>query len=565
MIKDNFTISSMYKNNYLCVIFDTPMNITSQHNIITLDNYEIHSKSSSNWLKDAALSVYSYNEDYVTFKLKENFTSLFGTSNQLKCGYIFRDQIYYITTHLGAIQNMCTSTTISESEGLSISKGSAIAYKDDCISFTILDNIYFKTIIQSDFYIEKNDKKLLPSHIEKKSNDKIDFYFDESIFDVSNATVKLNTILNCSSTDILSFPIIGEDSISVINNIPNTLYKVSISSHCDNSLTLLAEFNLPLIRYDASDFEVVINDVSYPCVGSKSYTNEIMEMTVDGIYKYRFNKNTILLRSINNSMPYTMDNRNLPVIDLNGAYADYFLCTKGYLQYTLNSIFRNYIILNLEFDKDINSKDLETHYEGHLAFYSSINCFVLSIPLLGNLNIYGYNLDVPETDYTYEVFLSSVNNIVSLFINIKDFNFILRNTESIRYIDFQPDNKLKSIDDIFIFKSFECPILLERNEFMTCDTTDHGALWSLLGLEINKSVLLSVNHTNTSLFYGSISAVTIINGDLYILEDTVSSYSNNTTIDLINLKIKGNIYILTDDKFDITLEGCSCTNLLLYN
>lgn len=555
-----------YQNNKISITYPTPMNLKGVNSILISSNYTLNDGTNDIPFDTIVLDIFSYSKFHVTFNIK----NLESTFDFLSCNIKFK--IIKTPMNLGVTEFSSLDKGISYSLKIdnyttifSLSDYVASSTNSSSITLSLPCDVCLSKINTEDFYINKNNYIFNISNIEALSLNSFIFNFDTCIFTDTSDVISLHTWSTCTTTDIFGNLITKDDHAMVINSQENTMINAAISSYSNNVLEITANFKIPLIRYDGSDFELLINNKSYQLSGHS--TNTRGDMTLKSfLNNTNFNDvNSIILRGKKNILPYTVDNRFITFTNSDDVLVKSFYSTLGKIYLSISTLLRDYIKINISFNKSASSETIENYYLATIQYDYNLYALALNIPKLGTFYVYGDNLEVPTTSYTAVVLAHVNNNVLELFINISSYNFILINYDNLNYYSFKFQNNLKSTDNLPILTSHESLLNEEISSYSCCKAEDEGANWSLLSKTTNSSVILVLDTKRNTLTYGSLATETIINGDVYFLPTSSTLDFNEYFVNLINLKVNGNIYILTVDSYDYNFESCDINNIFIFN
>ena len=539
----------------LLIVFNKNTNdILIKNKISNPNNYYLISKHSLLPLNALISSIYCYDDNFISFNLKEDAYNILKQYNKIKFepSSLKKDSILKINNAsiISFIKKDIIETSFNNCESFIKDKHSLKIINNDIIP-------YYK-VYKDDFFIIVNENKFYPSELLHESENTLQMNFDNEIINSPLDKVMLFTKMKCKSINAFDTKLKANDSIEVCNLLKTTVKNISINSYIDNTLTLAVEFSSKILRYDSKDFMIFINNKFYPCTGHASFVNGLIKLTVNNVFNLDFHNDIITLKVLETSYIYTLDSRYLPISNENCKKAKYFLALNG----ELTSIPALTLLkLNVIFNKKIKNIS-KTQNVGYLTISDDKQILTLSINNIGKLQIYGADLKISNSNMEYKLSINSECNTLELSIDTADFNFIDENKDKIKYIDFSPSEYLSSANSTLALTSFEAPITLYTKEFIISTTEDYGDCWTLLGKILDKPSIIFVDSSSSTRDYGNLTTHTTFLKDLYIKYTDSNTDYNSIDINLINIKADI-VYIDLPDNFNLNLYNCDFDNLEL--
>lgn len=539
----------------LLIVFNKNINYNlTKSKILNPNNYYLISKHSSLPLSSLISSIYCYNNNFISFNLKDDSYKILKEYNKIKF------ESSYLKNNSTPQINKLSIISFIEKENIESLFDNCESFIEESYSLKIINTniIPYYRVYKDDFYILVNENKFYPSEIFHEDENTLQINFNNKIISSPLDKVVLFTKMKCKSINALGSKLKANDSIEVSNLLKTTVKNISINSYINNTLTLAVEFTSEILRYDSKDFIVHINNKYYPCTGHSSFTDNLIKLTIDNIFNLDFQNDLITLKVIETSYIYTLDSRYLPISNSNYKKAKYFLALNGEL---ISIPILNLLKLNVFFNKKIKNIT-KTQSFGYLNISDNKEILTLSITDIGKLQIYGTDLNISNSNIEYKLSINSECNTLEFSIDTTNFNFINENKDKIKYIDFLPSEYLSSADSTLALTSFEAPITFYTEEFISSSPDNYDDSWTLLGKTLDKRSIIFVDSSSPTRDYGNLITHTTFLKDLYIKYTDSNTNYNSIDINLINIKAD-TVYINLPDNFNLNLYYCDFNNLKL--
>ncbi|WP_297520078.1 hypothetical protein [uncultured Clostridium sp.] len=584
-MKNHFVEFCYTTSKYIYIKFNRPMTLTGPHSILNTKNYLlsgliITNNCSTVCLSNLTCEIYSFGDDFVSFKYKNINISLLDAT--IQCGYIDKENIYFITDVADIIHDFSCSTLITtHNSSTSLEFCTASLYESKNLTLKNNNLIKYHKLIPSDFYIKNENTSYSPYEIKEETSDTYIFKFKSDIIRKASESLYLCTTQTCKSTDALGITISTDECLNIENFLPTTPISLSIFSYVDDILGIALDFSNEIKRYDSNDFYFSIKGKRYNAKGRERYIKgNIIYFFIYDLYDFDCYSTPVSITYKNPKKPYTLD-KNLKAIQMTTKLTSNTLYgISGILDTTSTNKF-NIAILDIEFSNYLLEDNFDTFGKlslwkdlkkglflptilNHSEYLSSIEDTLLTfyindlvlILLHTPLNI----ISASEFDDTYNVKVSLTEKRCVAEMD----NFLSSIHDTIEYIEVIPLHKIKSHNYTLPITSIEIPLTLiaSDSESIICDPTNQGNSWTLLGQTVVLPTTLLVNKVYQTFNYGSLGKKTIFQDSLYIKNTDTKKIFDTATINFINLKGE-TLYISLDDAYSFNFDTCEFENTII--
>ncbi|MGL4992128.1 MAG: hypothetical protein ACRC57_13380 [Sarcina sp.] len=558
-MSNNFISGAYYANNILLIEFNCKMCTLGTHSILESANYSISSKCTNNRiiLKNYVTKILDFNDSFISFSTTNEFTNLFTNDIFLIAGNIEIKKINYVLTLDNLLCDFVCSTKIINDMQVSSLENCTLSLIDD-YKIIVNDNndIKFNKLFIDDFFVKINFSIIDIVSISRICHNSFEITIPSNIVQSYTDTINLCTKDNIKSFDNLKRPIKANTCVSASNELKTTLLNLSVFSYENSTLTIALTFNNPILRFDANDFYIFINGLRVPSSTKLRYINKnIVFVELHKICFFSPNAFCIKVSKIQKEFYYTVDTKL--------KYIEYFSKTKK------SAVIANFSSISLTNDSSVAVlttlftdilKNISMQTQNlipHLNEDSSI--LTLQISNFAKINIYGKNLSATVFSQNPECIISSKDN--SFIINFAT-AILAYISENANYMDFKPLYAIVSQDNTIAYSSFEIPVNFELSNSITCDVTNYGDSWSLLGKNIYLPTTIIVDKSVVTRDYGNSNIYTTFNSDIYIKEQYTGLVSTPVYIKFINITAK-KVYSHLHLNYNVEFINSSIEDLII--
>lgn len=206
--------------------------------------------------------------------------------------------------------------------------------------------------------------------------------------------------------------------------------------------------------------------------------------------------------------------------------------------------FYNIILININFNT--NLPESSTNFK---------SCIFETINNKSSLNLDGFGIieltNISQlAEKTFNCFVySKLNTISILLIDYDSPNFINKNKNKIKFINFLPD---KTILNIPCHPTIS-PITFSNFTY-TSRQIDKYSPWEFFGKRIPETAVLLLDNNVNGKILGSLNHQTSFTKDLYIISTSLIPSKSNVNLELVNIKVDGSLFIILPDNYGITLK-----------
>ncbi|MEN8078159.1 hypothetical protein ABFP60_14425 [Clostridioides difficile] len=144
---------------------------------------------------------------------------------------------------------------------------------------------------------------------------------------------------------------------------------------------------------------------------------------------------------------------------------------------------------------------------------------------------------------------SRLSTLSVLLLDPNSPNFIETNKETINSITFTPN---KTILNIHCYVT-TVPITLSDFKYVS-EPINIYSPWEFYGKRITDTAVIVVNDNLNNKIFGSLKSLTSFSKDLYIISTSLTPSSSNISLEFINIKVSGSLFIILPDNYGTTLS-----------
>lgn len=556
---NNFISHCYINDDILLIQFNTSMKTAGSNSILKASNYSIRDGCTTSHLSKYIYAVHDFSNYFVSFKTNPSFNTILSNAVKLEGGIIFKDSINYISSDEGYVCNFeCGVPIENPLEKSSLQNCSIVLEGTRKLILTDNNDIKFKTLYKSDFFINVNsdineESGIFPIYVQKIGASKYSLLFSSNISSSPDDVIKLSTISNPSSFDVLKRTIKGDDSAIAKNTTPFKLVNASIYSYENEELVLGLEFNAKALRFDINDFNISLNNKHVCSTTKYKYlNNKFCFITINNVCTFTTDTSSIKITTKNTSNYYTVDSRLSPISYSCVSTPKLLFGKSAILAKESESLF-SFLMVNFDYNlQEISIENLSLDYAliDNSIMHIKFNDF-------GELFLYGDNLS-PLTVTKLLFNISTYEKTLEINFTSEILSYITN--QQIHYIDFKPLYKIKSQNKVLAFSSFEVPVSFSKENSITIQPDDFGPTWSLLGQDIYLPTIILVDKSVAIRDYGNSIIFTNFYNDLYIKE-----VASNTILPSIKLNFSNinatNLYTHLSDNYVVKFSNSSIEKL----
>lgn len=550
---NKFMSHCYYNDEIIFIKFNTQMCTVGVNSILDPSNYSIITNYTSVLLSDYIKSNFYTSDYFVSFNVTNSFKDAVFNSSQLSSASIRKNHIGYVTDINGFINNFECGSSISKiTEKSSLQNCTFEILENRKIVITDNNLVNFIKLYLSDFYITINDVIVKPLFLEKFEPNIFILHFKDEILKTSDDILTLNIIELAASTDALNRTILNNDSVLLKNDLLPTVKAVSIYSYENTTLTLAFECNNRIMRYDANDFYIYINNKEVIPTSKSRYLNKnIFFIDIENIYAFDPNNTFIRVSRKEKKLLYTIDSNFNILKPFNIINKNAFIGLCASITIASDNA---HSVLSLKFNYNL---PIIQNLSSTAKFTLNTDKTVakLTFDNIGELSFYGSSLaNMNSLDFT----VNTSNSVLEFITSSELLSF--SNQNDVKYIDFAPSFDLRAIDNTLIFRSFEIPVTFSTLTTIICNTEDFGDDWSLLGSDIYLPVIIYVNKSVYERNYGSLNLKTTFHNNVYIRHQVSEDQLGQVYLKFINIKAE-KMHVYLSDEYKCTFNSSSLTNV----